>query len=178
MEGKNLLVTLRVHKGKVSYDKNGKLQSDNQVVVLIHGSGAWTNYLAHARLNHTGMEVEKVVEETMKSIDTGRTNAQGFKITRPEFTENPIDTPKEITAEVLKAISPPVAELSPEQKELAELRAIVEDLKEGKDETPNVNEELEAARKELEGLTGKKPSHLFKLESLQTKIAEARAAKE
>lgn len=172
MEGKTLQVTLRVYRGPINYDADGNVKSENQAVVLTYGSGAWTNYLKHARLNHTSMKVEKVTEETMEAIDTGRKNAQGFKITRPEFSEEIIKTPESIEAEVLAAISAPVAELTPEQKRIADLEAIVLNLQNGKDATPDVNEEKEAAQARWEELKGKKPNHLTSLKRLNKEIKE------
>lgn len=173
MEGKTLQVTLRVYKGPVNYDAKGKVKSENQAVVLAFGSGAWKNYLKYARLNHTDMEVEKVVEETMAAIDTGRKNAQGFKITRPEFSEKEIDTPAHIKAAVLLAMSAPVAELTDEQKQIAEMARKNEEMQKqidaltsGKDNTPMIDEERDAAAATHMELFGKKPHHATGLEGI------------
>lgn len=185
--GKNLIVTIRTYRGEINYDQNGKVKSENQPVKLTYGSGAWDNFMKHARLNHTSMEVEKTVEETLINKDTGRTNAQGFKITRPEYSYEYVDVSDKIKIEVKSFMSSPKKALTPEQIKIEaqqkQIDALIaaqpgntEEVK--SDRTPDVNEELEAARKELHQLTGNKPSHLFKLSTLNKKIAEYKAENE
>lgn len=190
MEGKTLLVTLRAYKGRVNYDANGKVTSENQPVKLVYGSGSWINYLKWGRLNHTRLDVEKVVEQTMEAIDTGRKNAQGFKITRPEFSYKEIDISDKIKAEVEAAMAAPEKDLTPEQKKLAELEAVIESMKtqgrgkthkvadpkpkeEPKDTVSTISEsDIKSLRAEYEELRGKKPYAGWKEDVLKQKIEE------
>ena len=92
---------------------------------------------------------------------------------------------KDIQAEV-EAIMKPESdkklsladELAQMKKEMAILQAgnvKTEDNNEVKDKTPDVNEELEAAKEEYKALFGKYPHHMAQLKGINKKIAEKKA---
>ena len=92
-----------------------------------------------------------------------------------------IEIDQSIVDEVNKAYKRIVEkELTPEQKQIAELKAMIEDMKseskpkakKQKDNTPNINEELEEARNKYKEASGKKPHHLWTLERINKEIEE------
>lgn len=168
---KTTIVHLRVIKGnKVSYDVNGDIQNENQIVKLQHGVLEWVNYMKNLHRNgFCEVHAEKVVElgekgEKDKEVDV-----------------------KAIEAEV-QAIMRPIskAKISVED-ELAELKVAMQKLQEGNvktdtvvdatpvdkvDSTPDINEELEIARKKVHEITGKKPHHMTQLKTLNDIIED------
>ena len=65
---KQLSVSLRVFKGKESYDREGKLLTANHLVTLEYGVKSWDNFLANARnLGYQDAIVEKVSEIIYKT---------------------------------------------------------------------------------------------------------------
>lgn len=175
-------VKIRVFKGKKSYDENHKLLSANQLVTLTPFNGFdWINFMKHAmNLGHTSAEVVQVQKIVYTSVeDKIRKDAPNKIVT----TYEDVETPQEITDAVHAAFNPVVkTNLTPEQVELADLKAEMAEMKASmsggkkaespkKDNTPNVNEELEVARARYTELYGKKPHHMTQLPKLNELIA-------
>jgi hypothetical protein len=163
---KNVIVQLRIHRGKVTYDEHGNLTSDNQLMKLKYGVLEWVNFVKTARL-------------------LGYSKVELVKVTDGNDNYKEIEAPQEIIDSVRDVLAAPKAELTPEQKEIQELKELVAKLasdskpekkeakkKPAKDSTPDINEELEAAREEYHKVLGKKPNHLMKLANLNKAISE------
>lgn len=161
-------IKARLFKGRKNYNENGVITSANQLIDLpITGSLEWRNFMKRVRhAGYTDMEVVKCSSVTYENH-------------RPVLTE--CEAPEEIVNEIKEAFRNTVKKvLTPEQREIAELKAqmaaMIEANKAPKtpanDDTPDINEELEAARDRYKELFGKKPSHLMKLSTLNQKIEE------
>lgn len=153
-----------LYKGQKTFDQNGKLTSESQTIDLpIYGSLEWNNFFKSIR--NLGYS----------SLDVIKTNEVTYEDNKPTYKE--VDTPKEIISEIENSFNPVIhVELTPEQKQIAELKAMVEKL--SNDSKPKVkpakDEDLEAARQEYLEVLGKKPHHLLSLEKINAEIAEAK----
>jgi len=177
--GQNLIVTLRAYKGELKrdFDNPEKVTSENQKVKLVYKSPAWVNYLDKARLNHSRIDIESVKEEHVDYKDTGRKDSRGFSIVNTLFSYKDSEATEEMKSEVSKCMQRKAKESTPDQETIQslkeEMRELKESIKKGNaDSTPDVNEELEAARERYLEVFGKKPNHLMKLSSINAKIKE------
>jgi hypothetical protein len=188
--GQNLkIVTLRVYKGKAArdFDDPSKVISENQTVKLTYGNQEWNIFLKHAQANYTRMNIELVQEEFITFKDTGRKDARGLDIKTRATEYKTIDAPENITSEVIASMSVKVAELTPEQKQIAAQQKQIDtliaqlsaapdsppiDSDSEDDDTPNTNEELEVARKRYHELFDEKPHHMMQLKKLNKLIKE------
>lgn len=163
-----IVVQLRIFKGsEITKGEQGQIKNQNQTLKLKYDTKEWHNFIGTMYRNGWG----RVNVLSAKIDKSGEVDWEKYE----DVDSGVIEKIKaEVQSKLVKTSNKP---LTQDQKEIAELKAQVAQLVEAsKDKTPNVNEELESARKELKDLTGKTPSHLFKLETLQTKIAEAKAA--
>lgn len=168
---KNIIVQLRIFRGKESYDVNGKVTSNVQTMKLKFGRLEWVNFMKTAILVYSKIEVVRCTD-----MDN-------------DYKE--ITTPKEVLADVERALKGEEVKLTPQQQEIKELKDAVAELKGKKeskkpeskpkeekkfDKTPDTDEELEAARVRYEEVFGKKPHYLTALKTINKKI-EAELAK-
>lgn len=172
---KELIVTLRVYQNNIRKDKDGNPYYENQPVKIEgYGRLAWKTFMKSAKTQYTKMHVEAVHEETLWFED-GKDNKGNKKKVR-KFKYDLIETPQEIIDEVTEVMKNEGQKLTPDQERIAKLEAKIEALTNGQieetDKTPDVNEELEAARESYLELTGKKPHHMWKLSTINTKIKE------
>jgi len=153
---KNTILTLHIFRGKATYDENGVATSENHPMKLEHNTSQYQQFLKGAA--NTGITKIKVLKAT-----------DGV---------NEIEIDPAIKAEIEGCVNGQPIRLTPEQKELQELRDMVNALKEGKTEkkaeapAPGNDSELEAAREKYFEVFGKKPHHLKKLDVLLAEIAE------
>lgn len=171
---KNLIVQLRVYKGEVAYHKDGSVKSENQLMKLQYGIREWTLFLKNIfQMGWTKVDVIKCLDGNKKELVEG------------VYQLEEIDIPKEIIAEIQMAMKANEKPLTKEGKRIKDLEEQVAELvaagkqakkanenKPAKDNTPNINEELEAARDEYLKVLGKKPSHLMKLANINKAIEE------
>ena len=106
---KKPIVHLRVYKGtQVLYDAQGNIQTPNQIVKLTHDTIEWKNFMKTLPTSGYGLaKVEKMLDGD---------------------TQEEIEISKEIAKEVDNIFKAPEKELTPEQKEIAELKKMVENL--------------------------------------------------
>lgn len=168
---KNIIVQLRIYRGKVTYNESGKITSDVQTMKIEFGRLEWVNFMKAARLVYTKIDV---VGCTDKNND--------YKV---------IDTPSEVLSDVEKALKGEDVALTPQQQEIKELKDAVAELKgkkkkeepkkeDNKEEskpkeesnTEDSKDELETLREQYTKLYGKKPSHLMREKGLKAKIAD------
>ena len=173
---KNLIVQLRLYKGEVHHDENRNVTSENQLMKLHYGIREWTLFLNNIlQMGWTKVDVVKCLDETKKTLVDG------------VYQLEEVDIPKTVIEEVQKAMAVNEKPLTEEQREIKELKAMVAELagkkpakkekaapkKEAvKDNTPNINEELETARDEYLKVIGKKPHHMKQLTALNKEIKE------
>ena len=162
---KNIIVQLRIYRGKVTYNEKGDVSSDVQVMKIKFGRLEWVNFMKAAKVIYSKIEVIKCTD-----IDN-------------DFKE--ISTPDSVLEDIEKALKGEEVELTP-QEEIKELKKAVKKLKETKKEVQeeskteetkesdddNSEDELESLRKRYTELYGKKPSHLMKEAGLKRKIEE------
>jgi len=150
-------IELKIFKGKeINYDASGKIKNVQQKLTLTHGDLQYPKHLANIK-NLGICKVEVVAMYDHK----------GEKI---ELTQADID-------EAMKLIySEPVKELTPEQKQIAELTARLDAVT---NPTPEVktetSPELKEARAEYEKLAGKKGSPKWTLEEVLAKTEELKS---
>lgn len=165
---KNVIVTLRVFKGKPSYDENGKLISENQTMKLTYGLLEWTNFLKTVR----NIGTTKVV--IVKCTDGND----------PSYPE--IAIPQVIQSDIDDCFKVPEASLTADQKKIKELEAKINAIAEAKQpvkeyvkEQPKeevvISEDasdIEQLREKYEELYGEKPHPRMGIKKLNQKIAE------
>lgn len=190
---KKTIVHLRVYKGtQMTFDANQKPLNENQLVKMSYNSFEWDNFMKMAGRNgYCKMEVEEVIEVS--------------GIGKDEKTE-PVEDITAIKAAVKNAINPEQeVVLTPEQKEIKELKAKleafmnsgakpesnlyvdnmpkidkVEDVKDIKvEDSKEVKSDYPTDPAELramyEEVTGDKPHHKAKDETLIEKMNEFKA---
>lgn len=175
---KNLIVQVRVYKGKVNYNEKGELTSQAQLIKLRHGIKEWTLFLKSI----TQMGWSRV--DVIKCLDGNTRIEKDGMINHPV-----IDTPDNIAVEIKEAMVGPKKQLTPEQQEIKDLKDQMAELlesKKGKSKgdgtkdgtstntstsTKNDSDEkLNDTRKEYEEVFGKKPHHKKTLEKLTEEI--------
>ncbi len=184
--GENLLVHLRVFRGAINYDAQGKVKSDNQIMKVRYGVHEWINTMETAKYHFSQVTVDKVEEITTTYEATEHRDKSGNIIQRKIDKYKQVAISDQIKADVATCLNAPEKELTPEQKTIAEMRKELDALKnqgssdkdESQDDTPEINEELEAAQSRWEQLKGKRPNQLIGLKRLNKEIAEMEAAAE
>ena len=151
---KNIIVQLRIYRGKVTYDKNLKVTSDVQTMKLKFGRLEWVNFVKTARLIYSKIEVIRCTD-----MDNGY---------------NEIVTPDAVLQDVKKALMVEGVKLTPQEKEIKDLKEAVAKLTAKEESKPKKEntDELNSLREEYTKLYGKKPSHLMREQGLRNKIAE------
>lgn len=156
------IIHLRITVGKPLFDESGKITNENHVVKIPHDTERWSNYLS--QLPNMGLgkvEVEKVTQFNGQSYED-----------KPDLIES-------VSKELIKSMTPKSAELTPDQKRIAELEAKLEallsmnskTLKESENDA-DLDEELEALRIQYTELTGEIGKKNWKAETIKQKIAE------
>lgn len=135
--GKKPVISLRVYRGKqMSYDVQGKVQNENQLVKLIHDTIEWKNFMKNLIANgYLKVDVEsvKVVE-----VKEGKEIISGY--------DNEILIKKEVE-EVFKAQT--TVPMSSAEKRIAELEAKIEKLLASNEQkgTTTVEQKVKAEKK-------------------------------
>lgn len=167
---KNIIVQLRIYRGKVTYNESGKITSDVQTMKLKYGRLEWVNFMKAARLVYSKIDVVRCTD-----IDND------YKV---------IDTPEAVLNDIEKALKGEDVALTPQQ-EIKELKDAVAELKgkkkkeepkkednkqeskpKAESNTDDSKDELETLREKYTELYGKKPSHLMREKGLKAKIAD------
>lgn len=161
---KNIIVQLRIFRGKVTYDAKGKITSDVQTMKLKFGRLEWVNFIKTARLIYSKIDV-------VMCTDLGK-----------DYREKPkeIDTPDEVLSDIETALKGKGVVLTPQEQEIKDLKDDIAELKgkkskkevEEKKEENTGGDELESLRAKYTELYGKKPNHLMKEAGLKKKIEE------
>lgn len=166
----NIIVKVKVIVGQPLHFPDGTLKSYSQLITLRYNTPEWKLFLT----NILRMGWGKV--DVFKCLDGNKKITEGEKINHPE-----IDIPGNIQKEIDAAMAVNEKPLTPEQKEIKELKeqvaALVSASKKPakkevikKDNTPNVNEELEAARDKYFEVLKEKPHHAKGLPKLNEEI--------
>lgn len=162
------VIKLRVYKkleGRNGLLKNelGKVENENWVTSLEYDSLEWHNYKKNLSPEiHAKVEVEGYFEKAEKGYEEK-------------------DCPQSIVLEIADVFKKPAKELSPQEREIAELRAMIAELKAGnskpkkeveKVETNEDDSDLENARARYKEAFNKKPHHSWNAEQIEQKIKE------
>ena len=159
------VVHLRIYLGReILKRENGQVSNQNQIVSLIYETLEWKNYLKNIKgIGICRIEVEKVLEH----------DGENFVVLE--------EIPQSIKDEVKAAHSlVEKPDLTPEQKEIAELKAqMAELLKANKvDKTPvnavvKVDEdELAKLQAKYEAKFNKKPHHMMGIKKLKEELTK------
>lgn len=163
MSNPTVIVHLRIFKGsEIVKGEDGKVKNQNQTLKLKYDTKEYYYFIGTMYRNGWG----RVNVLAVKIDEGGQTDWSKYKDADSELFEK-IKT--EVQSKLKKISDKP---LTQEQKELKELRALVEELTAGGNDTPDKNEELEAARKEYFDLTGEKPHHMKQLKGINEDIAQ------
>jgi len=166
--GKPIIVQLKIYKGaKFQYDEDKTtIINESQDLSLKYDSREWHNWMSKMYRNGWGKAKVEFIKQETERVD----NIQKY-----EDVSN--DVFNRISSEMNDKLKPQKeVKLTPEQKEIERLTSEMAEMKalinKGKDNTPDVNEELEAARDKYFDVFGKRPNNLLKLSSLNAKIEE------
>lgn len=148
---KKPIVHLRVYKGlQLFYDANGKVMNPTQLVKITYDTIEWKNFLKNIpSLGFSSVEVEKVLD--------------GTTFEEIKITEN-------ILSDIKGVFKIKEAELTPDQKRIAELEAKLDKLT-SKEEHKGINI-LEDLRKEYKDITGKEADARWKENKVMEQIEE------
>lgn len=183
-------VVVRIYRGKVSYDANGKVETENQEIKVPFPSKEWGQFLELAPTMYTKVDLVKVMKETI----TDHTKMVGNKeVPYQTHSYNDIEASEEIKTAIDSLFSKKVV-LTPEQIQIAELTARLAKLESGKVEDVPVNdakkeadvkegdpkadltpEQIEAIKDEYTALFGKKPHHKTAIETIIAEIETKKA---
>ena len=159
MSSKHKPIHLHIYKSQkgingIATGENGKILNENQSVKMIHNTFEWTHWLTH------------IVRNGIIKIDV-----KGFWV-NDKYEQVPESVKEEISLALRGG--EPEKELSQDQKRIlaleAKLESLVENNTNGKDNTPEVNEELETARAEYKEVFGKEAHPNSKLGTINNKI--------
>jgi len=147
------VVYLQVYKGKeILLTQNGKVTNQNQVVTLEYPTSEWDNYMKHlSKSGFCKVEVKKVLNQIVKDGKYTYTECEDFKDLEKIVKDSFEFKIKEV--------------LTPEQKEIKELRKKL-------DSILNVDDEREKLVKLYIEKYHKKPNHLIKVDKLKELIAK------
>jgi hypothetical protein len=119
--GKKPVISLRIYRGKqMSYDAQGNVQNENQLVKLVHDTKEWTNFMKNLISNgYLKVDVEDVkIVEKQKDED-------GFIVDKISQYDNKILIIKEVD-EVFKSHT--TVPMSASDKKIADLEAKIDAL--------------------------------------------------
>ena len=109
---KNLIVQVKVYKGQVNFDEKGRVTSTNQLMKIRYGIREWDLFLKSInQMGWTRVDVIKCLDGNNKIEKDGI------------FNHPVIDTPDNIAVEIKKAMVGEEKQLTPEQKEIKQLKA-------------------------------------------------------
>lgn len=176
------IVTLKTVRYLPEIDSNGQAKQEAINVKLPYPSQQWDNYMKTLRFaGFNKVEVEQVTDEEVTLVTMKK---KGKDFTKQVKKYTVVDTPSKIIEAVKTALAKPEVELTPEQKEIAELKAAIAELrganaepkKEAKKVEPKEEEsndsDLDAARAEYKEAFEKKPHHSWSAEQIREKIKE------
>jgi hypothetical protein len=177
---KKPVVKLRAYRGKeMNYTKDGVVKNENNIVSLIHGTKQWSLFMKNLPINgYCRVDVEGVF------IPNFETNEYDREVDVSKYKEE-VDgffTPK---SEVkLSASDQRIAELE------AKLELLLKNQDGGKKEAKQIIEKVKSEAKEVKTkevddtdslvnqytfLSGKKPHHMWKEDTLREKIEELKS---
>lgn len=157
---KTYAIKARLYKGKKTFDEQGNLTSDSHPIDLpIYGSLQWQNFIANVKnLGYTELSNIQTIE-----LDNGKPVKE-------------VDIPSHIAEEMKQAfIVNKDIPLTPEQKEIKELKEQMANLvassnKQPKAKDNNTSSELDKARMDYKEVFGKDPHHKMKIEGIRESI--------
>lgn len=183
---KKSTVKLRVFKGqRLSYNQDGSIQNENQLITLPHNRVEWINFLDKIKM-HNYCKVDVI---SANYITKEKDKESFFVDVIEPCAEEEINA---IKAEVEKAMKEPEQPMSADQKRIAELESALKKMqkaigksqpeaKENKVKDINVSvdavkdDELTKVREEYESVVGKKPFHGWDVKTLKEKIEESKS---
>lgn len=186
------VLTLRLYRGKETYDKKGNLTSENQLYKIPHGTPEWDQFKRNVGLTFTKVELVEVNKQIAKRVEVETLSDK--KAYNTEYSYEKIEVTPELQKEIDSIFGTPEIELTADQKRIAELEAKLELLIEGKKEgglsdpekdepkTPTdpkpelTAEQIEAIKDEYTSLFGAKPHHKKGIEAIIAEIEEFKKA--
>lgn len=174
----NLIVQLKIYKGKEAYNREGKLISDSQLMKLKYDVLEWTNFIKSAKfLGYSKVEVIKCL------------NGNESKIVNHVKQHPEVEIPQEVLDSVAKCLTEDEVVLTPEEK-IKQLEARIDAMAKPKERTTehvdvsktpekveatneSDDDDLEDARQRYrEAFEGQDPHPLAKVKRINQLIAE------
>lgn len=164
------IVTLRLYRGKETYNKTGKLTSENQLYKISHNTTDWVNFKKTAAYTFSNAEVLAFNKQIVK-MEEEEVLGKLTPVARYSYKE--ISIPEELKKEVKAIFQGEEKVLTPDQKKIAELEKKIDNLSNGnREQKPNTDEDLNNARAEYKKVFGKKGYAGWTVEQINAKIAE------
>lgn len=164
--GKKPVVRIRVYRGeKLSYNSDGSVQNENHTIALIHGDKEWEITMKTLPISgYCKVEVDKVLERKAdgsydESKDIEAIEKEVEKAFNPK--EDVVKTADQLRIEALEAKIEAMTGVKKEPKKDAK-----------KEDSTNEDSKINEMKVEYEELSGKKPHHMWKEETLVEKIEE------
>lgn len=160
MKNEKVIVQLRVYKGQVTYNERGEVTSQNQLMKLGYGLREWQLFLKNiAQMGWTKVDV-------VKCLDGNN-----------DYKE--MDIPGVIVEEIKAAMSMDKAQLTPEQREIKELKEQMAELMKGKSKQNQSDDSAkEKAEAEAKAKAEAEAKAKAEAEAAAKKQEEERLAKE
>lgn len=171
-------VRLKVLRGKKTYDEHGKINSFSQELdAPMYPSFEWDKFISNVSQLYTGVEVVSV-KEIIKTVKQNPKLPVGEVLVTVTLNDEVNDEIKEaINKDVNGIFATPEKVMTPQEKEIAELKAMVEQLaKDSKKKdvkSTDTEEDIDALRTKYITLTGKEPDGRWKEPKLIEEIEKA-----
>ena len=170
------IITLRLYKGKETYNKEGKLTSTNQLYKISHNTFDWEAFKKTIAFTFSRAEVLEVNEQIVKMEEE---EVLGKKVPVARYSYVKKEVTEELKREIDVIFNGEEKKMTPQEEKIANLEAVVKELqknskpKEDKDIQSDGKEDLEKARKEyMDAFEGKKPFHGWDADTLRNKITD------
>jgi len=155
-----VILTLQVFQGKVTYDAQGNVTSENHLMKLEYNTKQFDIFLLSAKNFFTRIKFIKATDGVVQK----------------DGSIKEIEVSPELIKRIESCLSAPEAKLTPEQEKIKELEAKINALVNGatpkSEKVVESSDELEVARAKYEELYGEKPHHKLSLAKLNAAIAE------
>lgn len=174
------IVKVRVFIGALLKKEDGSYKTENHTVKIPKPSKEWNLFLEHAKKMYSKVEL---IEVTKENIEFGKKMVKGKEVPTQNHTYKVVDSSEDIK-NAIADIYANKAELTDDQKKIAELEAKLNAVLEQNSEKPkkptkqkkDIDPKLEELRAKYTELYKKKPNHLMKVESLEKAINEFKPA--
>ncbi len=167
------ILTLRLYRGKETYNKEGKLTSPNQLYKVSHNTFDWEAFKKTIAFTFSRAEIVEFNEQVVKIEEE---EVLGKKVPVARYSYVKIEVTEELKKEVSDIFKKIDKELTPDQKKIADLEKKIESLLPSSNKKVVVNEstdaELKTLRAAYEVKFGKKAHHMKTIKGLKEELSK------